>query len=258
MIGETQGKILSRNQVMNEPSDLYATRDPEAIDILHEYFIPAARFAEFIEKSRPIFLSYRPELLNITVRNVEPDQDTFLRYAPEEMFGLVLLFHQRRDEAAEATMKVMTRELIDAALACGGHYYLPYRPHATPQQFLRAYPQAPEFFALKRRYDPQGVFENQFYLNYGKALSKPNQPHRHAGRDQRGQLGERNHVGAVGDGLGRIGMRLDEKSVGARGERGLGERRHEFALAAALAAAGAGAAARCAWRRRSSENRSAS
>ncbi len=169
-IGETQGKVLSRNQVMNEPSNLYATRDPGATDILHEYFIPAGRFAEFIEKSRPIFLSYRPELLNITVRNVETDQDTFLRYAPEEMFGLVLLFHQRRDEAAEATMKVMTRELIDVALACGGRYYLPYRPHATPGQFLRAYPQAPEFFALKRRYDPEGVFENQFYLNYGKTL----------------------------------------------------------------------------------------
>jgi FAD/FMN-containing dehydrogenase len=144
-MGETAGKVLSRNQVMNEPSNLYATRDPEATDILHEYFIPAARFAEFIEKSRPVFLSYRPELLNITVRNVEPDQDTFLRYAPEEMFGLVLLFHQRRDAAAEATMKVMTRELIDVALACGGRYYLPYRPHATPEQFLRAYPQAPEF-----------------------------------------------------------------------------------------------------------------
>ena len=169
-IGETQGKTLSRNQVMNEPSDLYATRDPDTTDILHEYFIPATRFAEFIEKSRPVFLTYRPQLLNITVRNVEPDQDTYLRYAPEEMFGLVLLFHQRRDAAAEATMKALTRDLIDVALACGGRYYLPYRPHATPEQFLRAYPQAPEFFALKRRYDPQGVFENQFYLNYG--LSK--------------------------------------------------------------------------------------
>ncbi len=168
MFGETQGRVLSRNQVMQEPSNLYATRDPDTTDILHEYFIPAGRFADFIEKSRPIFLSYQPELLNVTVRNVMPDHDTFLRYAPEEMFGLVLLFHQRRDAAAEATMKVMTRELIDVALACGGRYYLPYRPHATPEQFLRAYPQAPQFFAFKQQYDPQGVFENQFYLNYGK------------------------------------------------------------------------------------------
>jgi FAD/FMN-containing dehydrogenase len=156
---------------MNEPSKLYATRDPDTTDILHEYFIPADRLGEFIEKSRPIFLSYRPELLNVTVRNVMPDHDTFLRYAPAEMFGLVLLFHQRRDEAAEATMKAMTRELIDVALACGGRYYLPYRPHATREQFIRAYPMAGEFFALKQRYDPQDVFGNQFYLNYGKPVA---------------------------------------------------------------------------------------
>ena len=87
------------------------------------------------------------------------------------MFGLVMLFHQRLDDAAEeATMKVMTRDLIDAALACGGRYYLPYRPHATPEQFVRAYPQAKAFFALKQKYDPQGVFENQFFVNYGRPL----------------------------------------------------------------------------------------
>jgi hypothetical protein len=170
MIGETPG-LFSRNQVMHEPSNLYATRDPDTTDILHEYFIPAGRFAEFIGKARPIFLSYRPELLNVTVRNVMPDTDTFLRYAPEEMFGLVLLFHQRRDAAAEATMKVMTQELIDVALACGGRYYLPYRPHATQEQFLRAYPMAKEFVALKQKYDPQGIFDNQFYANYGERLA---------------------------------------------------------------------------------------
>lgn len=171
-VGETAGRLLSRNQVMNEPSDLYATRNEHATDILHEYFVPAARLADFIDKVRPICLTYKPELLNVTIRNVETDNDTFLRYAPEEMFGVVMLFHQRLGEPAEeATMKVLTQELIDTALACGGRYYLPYRPHATQEQFKRAYPQASEFFALKRKYDPQSVFENQFYLNYGRSVA---------------------------------------------------------------------------------------
>ena len=39
-------------------------------------------------------------------------------------------------------MGVWTRELIDAALSVGGTYYLPYQPHATAAQFLRAYPRA--------------------------------------------------------------------------------------------------------------------
>lgn len=165
-VGETGGKILSRNQVMNEPSHLYATRNTDATDILHEYFLPAEQLGMFITKARPVLLKYRPQLLNVTVRNVEADPDTFLRYAPEEMFGLVLLFHQRRDESAEVAMRELTRELIDVALACGGRYYLPYRLHATPEQFLRSYPRAPEFFALKRRYDPKEIFQNEFYTRY--------------------------------------------------------------------------------------------
>jgi len=165
-IGETGGAILSRNQVMNEPSDFYLTRDPETTDILHEYFIPADHFSEFVAQARPILLKHRPELLNVTVRNVETDHETFLRYAPEEMFALVMLFHQRRTPDGETAMRNLTQELIDAALACGGRYYLPYRPHATQEQFLRAYPQAPAFFALKQKYDPASVFENQFSLNY--------------------------------------------------------------------------------------------
>lgn len=169
-LGETGGQLRSRNQVMNEASDHYATRDPAATDILHEYFIPADRFADFIAQARPVLLRHRPQLLNITVRNVKADSDTLLRYAPEEMFGLVLLFHQRRDAAAEAAMQALTRELIDVALACGGRYYLPYRPHATVAQFVAAYPQAREFFALKQRYDPDGIFANEFHLKYGRPL----------------------------------------------------------------------------------------
>jgi len=84
----------------------------------------------------------------------------------------VLLFDQGRDAASESAMQALTRDLIDTALACGGRYYLPYRLHATEAQFLQAYPQAREFFAHKLRYDPNGIFENKFFLTYGQPLSK--------------------------------------------------------------------------------------
>jgi FAD/FMN-containing dehydrogenase len=171
-MGETGNTPHSRNQIMNEPSVEYATRDPKTTDILHEYFIPVDRLAEFVEKSRPVFLRYHPELLNITVRNVEPDNDSFMRYARSEVFGLVLLFHQKRTPEAEDAMLRLTRELIDVADSCGGRYYLPYRAHATEDQFLKAYPQARDFIARKHYYDPHGVFENEFYINYGKPLEQ--------------------------------------------------------------------------------------
>jgi FAD/FMN-containing dehydrogenase len=183
--GETGAAAHSRNEIMHEPSAWFANRDPEATEILHEYFVPHARLAEFVEKIRPIL---RPtgrnematqmagawgaggahaDLLNVTVRNVERDADTALAYAREPVFGLVMLFHQRRDAAAEKAMEALTQKLIEAALACGGTYYLPYRPHATREQFARAYPQAAEVFAEKRKQDPRGIFRNQFFEKYG-------------------------------------------------------------------------------------------
>ena len=129
--GEAAG-THSRNQIMDEPSSWLATRDPEAVEILHEYFVPPAQLAVFVEKIRPILLHYQPDLLNITVRDVGDDHDTVLRYARGDMFGLVMLFHQHIDAKSDAAMEDFTREMIGAVLDCGGVYYLPY-PGRTPR-----------------------------------------------------------------------------------------------------------------------------
>jgi FAD/FMN-containing dehydrogenase len=157
-----------RNQLLNDPVELYQNRDANHADILHEYFVPTTRFGEFVRMMRDILPQHSCDLLNVTVRHVISDQDTMLRYADQDMFALVLLFNQERSADADAKMQALTRELIDAALALGGRYYLPYRLHATQEQFERAYPMASDFFQLKRNYDPQEVFQNGFYTMYAK------------------------------------------------------------------------------------------
>jgi len=59
-----------------------------------------------------------------------------------------------------------TRELVDAARAEGGSFYLPYQIHATREQFLAAYLRADEYFAVKRRVDPQYKFRNRLWEAY--------------------------------------------------------------------------------------------
>jgi FAD/FMN-containing dehydrogenase len=139
-----------------------------AIDILHEYFIPTAQFAAFLERAREIIPRHDADLLNVTIRNVREDRDTFLRYADQDMFAFVMLFNQLRTAEGDKRMELLTSELIEAAIGCGGRYYLPYRLHATKDQFARAYPRAKEFFGRKRQVDPTGLFENQFSLKYGR------------------------------------------------------------------------------------------
>jgi len=164
--GQTH-RTVSRNSILRTPSTWFANRDPAAVEILHEYFIPPNRLAEFLDRVRPI-LRQRDgvDLLNVTVRKVKEDRLTTLRYARADVFGLVMLFHYQATSEADDVMGLKTRKLIDAALDCGGTYYLPYRRHATVDQFRRAYPDWASFTRVKDEQDPKGVFQNAFYSTY--------------------------------------------------------------------------------------------
>lgn len=157
--------------MLNESAELFANRSAETTDILHEYFIPPTQFNAFLRRLREIIPRHDGDLLNVTIRNILRDDDAFLRYADQDLFALVMLFNQSRLPEGEAQMMEMTRDLVAAVLELGGRYYLPYRLHATQRQFEQAYPQAAEFFELKRRYDPDELFQNQFYVRYGKPKS---------------------------------------------------------------------------------------
>jgi FAD/FMN-containing dehydrogenase len=159
-------KHFSRNQLLNEDVEIYQERNADRADILHEYFVPPQHVPRFLDAARRIIPRHKCDLLNVTIRNVLEDKDTLLRYADQEMFAFVMLFNQPLNHEADQHMERLTQELINAALACGGRYYLPYRLHATKEQLLKAYPQAPAFFEHKRRLDPDGIFQNQFYLRY--------------------------------------------------------------------------------------------
>lgn len=162
-------EAFSRNQLLNEGVELFQNRSAASTDILHEYFLPRRRVVGFVNAARDILASHADEnLLNVTIRMVNEDTDTFLRYADQQMLAFVMLFVQERTEASEQQMQRLNRELIDCALQHEGRYYLPYRLHATPEQFQRAYPQADEFFRLKRKYDSAELFQNQFYREYAK------------------------------------------------------------------------------------------
>lgn len=163
------GNVSSRNQLLFEGVEVFQNRSADTTDILHEYFVPRAALNAFVASMRSIIRRHEGNLLNVTVRSVERDVDTMLCYATRPVVALVLLFQQQRTEAADERMAAMTRALVDAALGVGGSYYLPYRLHATTEQFRQAYPRADEFFALKRKFDPVGLFQNHFYVKYGAA-----------------------------------------------------------------------------------------
>jgi hypothetical protein len=135
--------------------------------VLQEYFVPRERIAEFVPRMTAILRRHRVNAINISIRHALADPGTVLSWARGETFAFVLYHKQRTRDNARERVGVWTRQMIDAVTECGGTYYLPYQPHATHEQFHRAYPRARELFALKRRLDPdyrlRGALWDKYY-----------------------------------------------------------------------------------------------
>jgi FAD/FMN-containing dehydrogenase len=134
--------------------------------VLEEYFVPVERFDDFVPLMRGILRRRHAHVINISIRHATHDPGSLLAWARTEVFAFVIYYKQRTSDSAKKAVTVWTRELIDAALSVGGSYYLPYQLHATEEQFLQAYPRAPEFFALKQRLDPTNKFRNKLWNRY--------------------------------------------------------------------------------------------
>lgn len=133
---------------------------------LQEYFVPTARFEHFASRMAQILRDADANVLNVAIRHTRTDGETLLSWARQDVFSFVLYYAQGTTRQARAAVGEWTRQLVDAALAEGGSYYLPYQIHATRDQFLAAYPQAQDYFAVKRRVDPQYKFRNRLWEAY--------------------------------------------------------------------------------------------
>ena len=162
----SKNEIYSRNELLNDHVSLIENKDRSSTDLLQEYFIPERNFNQFITDMKPILRNSRIDLLNITIRGVHQDNDSYLSYARENVFGFVLLFNQKKTDKQETEMKKLTNQLLEVALKNEGTFYLPYRLHINKEKMRKPYPNADKFFQLKLKYDPSELFNNRFYEYY--------------------------------------------------------------------------------------------
>lgn len=165
-------KITFRNDEADyDVAELEPLSRNKSTYILQEYFVPVDRLSAFTVPMANILRRYAVRVVNVSIRHAHQDPGSLLAWAREEVFALVLYYKQGTSECECESVGVWTRELIDAVLACGGTYYLPYQPHARTDQFHLAYPRARELFALKDRLDPGYRFRNclwdKYYRNTG-------------------------------------------------------------------------------------------
>jgi FAD/FMN-containing dehydrogenase/uncharacterized membrane protein YhaH (DUF805 family) len=136
--------------------------------VLQEYFIPVQNFDTFSELMAEIFQRHKVNVINISIRHAEKDSGSLLAWAKEEVFAFVVWYKQDTNDAEKGKVAVWTRELIEAAMAQNGSYYLPYQVHAREEQFHKAYPNATKLFELKSKLDPTFKFRNVLWDTYYK------------------------------------------------------------------------------------------
>jgi FAD/FMN-containing dehydrogenase len=132
-------------------------------EMITELYVPRPRLAAFMAAARTTLRKQRANVIYGTVRLIERDDETFLAWARERYACVIFNLHVEHTQAAIAAAAEAFRALIDLAIEQGGSYYLTYHRWARKDQVERCYPQMREFLALKRRHDPDEVFQSNWY-----------------------------------------------------------------------------------------------
>jgi len=139
-----------------------------ATEMITEIYVPRASFVTFMEEARQTLREQHANLIYGTVRLVEKDDESFLAWARQPYACIVFNLHVTHDQMGIENAARAFRGLIDCGVHHGGSYYLTYHRWATRRQVETCYPMFAEFLRMKRTYDPDEMFQSDWYRHYKK------------------------------------------------------------------------------------------
>ena len=113
----------------------------------------------------------RRENVNIiygTVRLIEQDRESFLPWARKPYACVIFNLHIEHTTGGVIRGADALRRLIDIGLRHGGSYFPTYHRYALRRQVDACYPQFETFLKLKRKYDPEELYQSEWYRHYKK------------------------------------------------------------------------------------------
>ena len=120
----------------------------------------------FMEDVRQLARRERFQVIASTVRMIEPDRESTLAWARKPC--ACVSFHLHVEHTSTGTIRAgdSFRRLIDAGIKHGGTYHPTYHRYALKRQVDACFPQFRDFLLLKRKYDPQELFQSDWYRHY--------------------------------------------------------------------------------------------
>ena len=164
-------KLSSRNDILYESATPMAKLYSPFVTlnkthILQEYFIPKKHFSKWMSFLKYVFVNINSKnisLLNITIRYINKDNNTFLNYAKHNMYAFVFYYRINKNKCAVKELIDLEHKLINMTVDLNGTFYLPYLCSYTEMQLKKAYPHITQFIKLKQSYDKNNLFSNKWY-----------------------------------------------------------------------------------------------
>jgi len=125
--------------------------------------VPRARLPDFMRACAYELRAAGANLIYGTVRLIRRDRETFLAWARDDYACVIFNLHVEHTPAGVAHAAEVFRRLIDRAAERGGSYYLTYHRFATRAQIETCHPRMRAFLALKAAWDPQQLFQSDWY-----------------------------------------------------------------------------------------------
>ncbi len=144
--------------------ELHAT--VKGTEMITELYVPRPALASFLGAVRQDLRQHKAQLIYGTIRLIEKDDESFLAWAREPCACTVMNLHVDHEAGGLRKAQEDFRRLIDRAIEFGGSYYLTYHRWASRRQVETCYPQMAEFLRHKRRYDPDEVFQSDWYRHH--------------------------------------------------------------------------------------------
>ena len=138
----------------------------EATDIPAEVYVPKERLVDFINEMREDFRKNDVDLIFGNIGVIEEDNESFLAYAKKPYATISFHIHTVHTPDGLKRSSEAHRRVINMAIERGGSYYLTNHRFATIKELKACYPQFPEFIRLKKKYDPQELFQSDWYRYY--------------------------------------------------------------------------------------------
>lgn len=135
-------------------------------EMITEIYCEREALERFLAEARLYALQSGANIIYGTVRLIEEDRESFLRWARRPYACVIFNLHIDHTTGGMIRGGDTLRRLIDLGIRHGGSYYPTYHRYALRRQVDACFPQFEDFLKLKRKYDPEELFQSDWYRHY--------------------------------------------------------------------------------------------